>query len=204
MFLTIVSLSMSSPTVRYASKSDVGLILSLIKELAEYEKAGSSVQATEEKLLSSLSFLEPSSSSTTPSFTPGHARTFLIFAPEEPSSTSSDPSDVGQLQQPTCAGIALFFNNYSTWTAQPGIYLEDLFIRPQYRRRGYATLLFQQLAKECERINGARLEWSVLKWNKPSIEFYETAIGAKQMEDWQGMRVDGDDLKKLAQGRTKG
>ena len=191
---------MSSPNIRYASESEVPLILSLINELAGYENANSSVHATEAKLRASLSFLAPTSTASYPTFTPGHARTFLIYAPDDPSPASATPSD--GLIEPRCAGFALFFTNYSTWNAQPGIYLEDLFIRPQYRRRGYATLLFQELAREVEQIGGGRLEWSVLKWNKPSIEFYETAVGARQMDEWQGMRVDGQGLKKLAQGNA--
>lgn len=69
------------------------------------------------------------------------------------------------------AGIALYFHNYSTWRAAPGIWLEDLFVREKYRGRGYGTALITALAKEVEKINGGRLEWSVLKWNTPSINF---------------------------------
>ena len=85
--------------------------------------------------------------------------------------------------------MALYFNNYSTWRAGPGIYLEDLFIRKEYRGRGYGKRLFGELALEVQRIGGFRLEWSVLKWNEPSIRFYH-ALGAKQMDDWMQMRVD--------------
>ena len=93
--------------------------------------------------------------------------------------------------------MALYFNNYSTWRSKPGIYLEDLFVRPQYRKKGYGKLLIQALAQEVLKIDGARLEWSCLKWNEPSLQFYRS-LGAKEMHDWIGLRVDGDDLIKLA------
>lgn len=90
-------------------------------------------------------------------------------------------------------------DNYSTWRAAPGIYLEDLFVRPTYRKRGFGKALLQALGRECIRLNCKRLEWSVLKWNEPSIKFYESeAIGAKMMVEWSGMRVDGENLEKLA------
>lgn len=88
--------------------------------------------------------------------------------------------------------MALFFNNYSTWRAGPGVYLEDLFVRPQYRGKGYGKALFGELAREVQRIGGHRLEWSVLKWNEPSIRFYHS-IGAKQMDEWMQMRVDTEE-----------
>lgn len=99
-----------------------------------------------------------------------------------------------------CCGMALYFNNYSTWRAAPGIYLEDLFVRPKFRGQGYGKLLLQELAREVKRIGGGRLEWSVLKWNTPSITFYE-GIGAKKMDEWMGMRVDNEALDMLADGK---
>lgn len=95
--------------------------------------------------------------------------------------------------------MALFFHNYSTWRAAPGIYLEDLFVRPEYRGRGYGTMLLRELARETERVGGQRLEWSVLKWNEPSLKFYE-GLGAIRMEEWVGMRVDGENLGRMARG----
>lgn len=97
--------------------------------------------------------------------------------------------------------MALYFHNYSTWRAAPGIYLEDLFVRPQYRKRGYGKILLQELARETKRVGGQRLEWSVLKWNKPSIDFYE-GLGAKMMSEWVGMRVDFDGLDRMAEGNS--
>lgn len=93
--------------------------------------------------------------------------------------------------------MALYFTNYSTWRAAPGIYLEDLFIRPAYRKRGYGKRLLGELAREVVGIGGKRLEWSVLKWNEPSIKFYE-GLGAKAMEEWVGMRVDGEGLERMS------
>ena len=158
---------------------DVPTIIAIIKELAEYEKAADSVQATEEKLLNTLSF--PSNPSK------GFAKTILIY----PSSSLSGPHD-------RCAGMALYFHNYSTWQAAPGIYLEDLFVRQEFRGKGYGKALLRRLAQETLGVGGKRLEWSVLKWNKPSIEFYvSSAIGANRMDEWVGCRVEGDALKKL-------
>ncbi|EKG14087.1 hypothetical protein MPH_08830 [Macrophomina phaseolina MS6] len=173
-----------SPSIRLATREDVPTILALIQELAIYENALDSVQATEESLANTLSFGPSPSSQAAPAATSGYAKTFLITAPE------------GEV-----AGMALFFNNYSTWTAKPGIYLEDLFVKPKYRRRGYGKLLIQELAGEVRRINGGRLEWSCLKWNEPSLKFY-AGVGAKQMEEWVGLRVDGEALVNLAEGKA--
>ena len=158
---------------------DVPTILALIHELAAYEKATSSVLATEQTLLNTLSF--PANPSK------GYAKTLLIFA----------PATAAEKAPGKCAGMALFFNNYSTWRAAPGVYLEDLFIKPEYRGRGYGTMLLKELAKETKRIGGERLEWSVLKWNESSIKFYN-GIGAERMEEWVGMRVDDTALEKMA------
>lgn len=177
----------SRPTykIRYATEADVPVILQLIQELAIYEKALHEVLATEQSLLESLSFPDPSAAG---SFTPGFAKTLLICP--LPSSSSSDKEEI--------AGMAMYFHNYSTWHARPGIYLEDLFVRPTYRGRGYGTALIQALARECLRLKCRRLEWSVLKWNQPSIDFYEgPSVGAKMMDEWVGMRVDGERLEAL-------
>ena len=93
--------------------------------------------------------------------------------------------------------MALYFYNYSTWRARPGIYLEDLYVRQTTRGKGYGKALLVALAREVVAMGGGRLEWSVLKWNEPSIKFYE-AIGATMMSEWVGMRVDGDALGRLA------
>ena len=163
------------------------MIAALIQELADYEKEPDSNLATEASLLSTLSF--PSDSSK------GYAKTILIFAP-----ASTVPKDTS-VPTPDCAGMALYFHSYSTWRAAPGIYLEDLFVRPAYRKRGYGKILLKELAQEVKRIGGTRLEWRVLTWNKPSIGFYE-AMGAKPQDEWTGMRVDFDALDKMAEGET--
>ncbi|KAL8640435.1 MAG: hypothetical protein Q9228_002647 [Teloschistes exilis] len=155
----------SDANVRFATEADVPTILALVHELAAYEKASSSVLATEESLLKTLSFAGSSST--------GYARTLLVFPPNSEE----------------CAGLALFFHNYSTWRAAPGIYLEDLFVRPAYRGRGYGKRLLGELARETKRVGGGRLEWSVLKWNEPSLKFYE-GLGAQRMDEWVGMRID--------------
>jgi GNAT superfamily N-acetyltransferase len=157
----------------------VSTIFGLIHELAVYENAADSVKATEESLANTLSFAE-SSSSSSPSFTPGYAKTLLITAPE------------GEV-----CGMALYFYNYSTWTGVPGIYLEDLFVKPAYRKRGYGKALIRELAKEVVKVGGQRLEWSCLDWNTPSLEFYKS-LGAVQKKEWVGLRVDGEALKRLA------
>ncbi|KAL8746034.1 MAG: hypothetical protein Q9190_001901 [Brigantiaea leucoxantha] len=196
----MASAASSDPFIRFAKESDVPTILSLIYELAAYEHASSSVLATESSLRSTLSF--PSSDRS------GYARTLLIFPPSTTTTTTTPipPSSEQPAAEPECAGLALYFTNYSTWRATPGIYLEDLFVRPQYRGRGYGKLLLAELAKEVKRIGGGRLDWSVLKWNEPSLRFYES-LGAKRMDEWVGMRVEDEEedgeqgaLSRLAEG----
>ena len=93
--------------------------------------------------------------------------------------------------------MALYFYNYSTWRARPGIYLEDLFVQPSARGRGHGRRLLVELARQVVAAGGGRLEWSVLRWNEPSIRFYE-AMGARALDEWLGMRVDGPALDRLA------
>ncbi|KAF2258185.1 GCN5-related N-acetyltransferas-like protein [Lojkania enalia] len=174
-------MSSDGATIRHATREDVPAILGLIEALADYEKEKSSCHATEEKLAKTLSFAIPSGSSSEYSFTPGFAKTYILTAPD------------GKV-----AGMALYFYNYSTWKAVPGIYLEDLFVLPEYRKRGYGKALIKTLAKEVVAMGGGRLEWSCLKWNTPSLEFYGS-LGAKQMDGWVGLRVDEDALTKLAE-----
>jgi GNAT superfamily N-acetyltransferase len=94
--------------------------------------------------------------------------------------------------------MALYFFNYSTWRSAPGIYLEDLFVQPAYRGKGYGLALLRRLAAETRKVGGRRLEWSVLTWNEPSIGFYK-GLGAKPMDEWMKMMVEGDEaLARLA------
>lgn len=94
------------------------------------------------------------------------------------------------------AGFALWFNNFSTWLARPGIYLEDLYVRPQFRKRGLGKALLKRLAAMAVQNGWGRVEWWCLKWNKPSLDFYES-LGARQMEEWMPLRVSGDNLDNL-------
>jgi GNAT superfamily N-acetyltransferase len=167
------------------TRSDVPEILAMIHELAAFENESDSVQATKASLLATLSFPKTPNATALSDFTPGFARTFLLLAP------SPDTSKLA------VAGMAMFFTNYSTWRGAPGIYLEDLFVRPAFRRRGYANQLLRELARETQRLGGKRLEWACLKWNEGALGFYD-GLGAKRMEEWVGLRVDGDALGKLA------
>ncbi|MEX2081585.1 MAG: GNAT family N-acetyltransferase, partial [Dehalococcoidia bacterium] len=95
--------------------------------------------------------------------------------------------------------FALFFHNFSTWTGKPGIWLEDLFVRPQFRGHGYGKEMLAELARLAVERGCGRLEWSVVDWNEPSIAFYR-ALGAAAMDDWTTYRLTGDSLLQLAQG----
>ena len=153
--------------IRSAQPADVPLILGLIRELADYEKLSHEVVATEALLHEHL-------------FGSQHRAETLIA------------EDAGG-----AVGFALFFHNFSTFVGRPGIYLEDLFVRPEARGSGLGKALLAHLAQLCSTRDCARLEWSVLDWNAPSIGFYQR-LGAKLMDEWTVMRVDGDALTKLA------
>lgn len=162
-------------------------ILRFIQDLADYEKESDAVQATVETLENTIAFApsgvtspENSLPVTEPTTATRSSRCLLLFN-----------------EQGEAAGMAVYFYNYSTWRAKSGIYLEDLYVDASQRGKGYGKLLLSSLAKEVVAMNGGRLEWSVLKWNEPSIKFYEL-IGATAMNDWVGMRVDGQTLDKLA------
>lgn len=172
-------------TIRAALSTDVSTILRLVNELADYEHALHEVQATEASLKVSLSFPD-TDAATPPGFGSRVARTLLVCPKENPEEV---------------AGMALYFHNYSTWRSTAGIYLEDLYVSPSFRGRGFGKALLQALARQTIESCGenARLDWSVLKWNQPSIDFYESpVIGASMQKEWVGMRVDGEKLQKLA------
>ncbi|KAI5919170.1 N-acetyltransferase [Camillea tinctor] len=172
--------------VRHARREDVPTILELIRELADYEHELNAVEATEATLLSTIAFAPDGVESTS-------------TAPDTESTSPTKPARCLLLfnEQDKPAGMALYFYNYSTWRAKAGIYLEDLFVRSSERKKGYGKKLLVELAKEVVAMEGGRLEWSVLKWNEPSIKFYES-IGATPMNEWVGMRVDREGLTKLA------
>ena len=153
--------------IERAAPRDVPLILRLIKALAEYERMSGDVVATEEGLRETLFGARPS------------AEVVIAYAGEEP------------------AGFALFFQNYSTFLGRPGLYLEDLFVVPEYRGRGYGKALLQHLASLAVERGCGRFEWSVLDWNEPAIGFYKK-LGAKPMDAWTIFRVTGDELHRLA------
>jgi GNAT superfamily N-acetyltransferase len=155
------------PLIRPARPGDEAIVLSFIRELAEYEKLLDSVIATEDSIRAALFGPAP--------------RVFCDIAESD-----------GE-----AAGFALWFYNYSTFLARHGIYLEDLFVRPRFRGRGIGKALLVNLAARVVREGCGRLEWAVLDWNTPSIDFYES-LGAVAMKEWQVYRLTGDALKKLA------
>ena len=160
----------------------------MIKELAAHEKAEDKVEATEDSLRRTLTF--PHS----PTHQHGYAKALILRLPTKPTHAGDEPKAV--------AGMAVYFNNYSTWRSKPGVYLEDLFVRGQYRKRGYGKMLITALAQEVMRVGGARLEWCCLRNNTGSLAFYDS-LGAKQMTDWVSLRVDGKALEDLAFGKTE-
>jgi len=164
--------------IRAAERKDVSLILAFIKELADYEKLGDQVGATEEKLVASL-FAEP-------------AFVEVLIA--------EAVADDGAMD---AAGFALYFHNYSTFLGQPGIFLEDLFVRPEFRGIGIGIGLLRELAKKTIEKNCGRLDWMVLDWNEPAIGFFRT-IGARRVDGFVPYRLCGDALQRLAQSGQDG
>lgn len=152
--------------IRPAVEADLPQIHALIRELAEYERLSHVVIATEERLHATLFCARP-------------AAEVLI-------------ASLGSIT----VGFALFFQNYSTFLAQPGLYLEDLFVRLDYRGRGVGRALLAKLAAIAVERNYGRVEWAVLDWNEPAIQFYKS-LGAKPMDDWTVMRLTGEELRKL-------
>jgi GNAT superfamily N-acetyltransferase len=153
--------------IRPATPDDVPAILQLIKELAEDERAPWAVEATEELLHSSLFGREP--------------RVYVHIAEQD-----------GE-----AVGFALWFLNFSTWLGRHGIYLEDLYVRPQHRGHGHGLALLAELARICVERGYGRLEWWVLDWNEPAVGFYRS-IGALPMDEWTVQRLTGDALAALA------
>lgn len=160
---------MPAPLIRSATRDDVPLILEFIRGLADYEKLTHEVEATEEKLRATLF---PDAGAAT-------AHCVLAFDGATP------------------AGFAIFFFNYSTFLARPGLYLEDLFVRPDFRGRGIGKALLLHLAKLANARGCGRMEWTVLDWNQPAVEFYES-LGAKRMKEWQICRLTGAALTQYA------
>lgn len=155
------------PSIRFAGAADTPVILRFIRALAAYEKLEHDCVADEDSLKATL-------------FGPAPFAEVLLI------------EEAGEAQ-----GFALFFHNYSTFLAKPGIYLEDLFVDPAQRGKGYGKALLAKLAEIAVARGCGRLEWSVLDWNQPSIDFY-LSLGARPMDEWTIYRMDGDALKTLA------
>ena len=157
------------PTLESPRCRDVLVVLSLIRELAEYENALEQFIATEQSL----------------------------DATSKDRKAEDSEQGTGNLEE--IAGFALYFHNYSSWISRPSIFLEDLFVRPQHRGKGYGTALLSALAVEVAEIDGARLDWTVSRWNETSIRFYESkVIGASMLMEKAWMRIEGLELKRLA------
>ena len=170
--------------LRRVSPADIPQILQLIKDLAEYEEEPDAVRATEESLHAHLFGENPAVF--------GHV--VEVVDGDVVASSGAENGDVAPGEEPRLAGMALWFLNFSTWECTHGIYLEDLYVRPEYRKNGLGKLLLQQLAHLCVARGYQRMEWSVLKWNEPSIQFYKS-FGAYPMSGWDTYRLDGDALQ---------
>jgi GNAT superfamily N-acetyltransferase len=153
--------------IRPATEGDVPLILDLVRELAEYEQLSGEVVATEEDFRDSL-FGDRRVAEALLGYVEGEA-----------------------------VGFVLFFHNFSTFLGRPGIYLEDLYVRPAFRGSGMGRALLNRVARLARDRDCGRLEWSVLKWNEPAIGFYES-LGAAPMDGWTVYRLSGDELRTLA------
>jgi GNAT superfamily N-acetyltransferase len=154
-------------TIRPATVCDVPIILELIRDLATYERAPNEVTATEQGLADVLFGEKPAS------------EVLLLF------------------EKDRAVGFAVFFHNFSTWLGRPGLYLEDLFVRPEDRGKGYGRALLIELAKIARDRGCGRMEWAVLDWNEPAINFYRK-LGAKPMDEWTVFRLTRDGIAKLA------
>src|SRR6266566_3906005 len=153
--------------IRPASVEDVPVILELIRDLATYERAPHEVTATEKQLADVLFGEKPA------------AEVLLAFETESP------------------VGFAVYFYNFSTWLGRAGLYLEDLFVKPEKRGKGYGRALLVELAKIARDRGCGRMEWAVLNWNEPAIKFYR-ALGAKPMDEWTVFRLTPEEIAKLA------
>lgn len=158
-----------SPSIRTATAADAAQVFQFIQDLAAYEKLSHEVQATQADIARDLFGPAP--------------RAFC---------------DIAELDG-EAVGFALWFYSYSTFLGRHGIYLEDLFVRPERRGGGAGKALLRALAQRCLAENLGRLEWAVLDWNAPAIAFYD-AIGAARMDDWIVRRLTGEPLARLAEG----
>ncbi|MBA2340441.1 MAG: GNAT family N-acetyltransferase [Pyrinomonadaceae bacterium] len=162
-----MNLSIEHLRIEKASEHDTGLILSFIKELAEYERLSHAVVATEDLLREALFGERPV------------AEVLIGYYKDAP------------------VGFALFFHNISTFLGRRGIYLEDLYVKPEARGKGVGRAMLIYLARLAKERNCGRLEWAVLDWNEPAIKFYKN-LGAEALDEWTTFRVTGDALERLA------
>jgi GNAT superfamily N-acetyltransferase len=158
---------MSDLEIRTVTDADLPVILSLIRELAEYERAPDAVIATEEGLRDVLFGEKPA------------AKVLLALEKGAP------------------VGFAVYFHNFSTWLGRPGLYLEDLFVRPAERGKGYGRALLERLAQIAKECGCGRMEWAVLDWNEPAIQFYRK-LGAQPMDEWTVFRLTDEGIARLA------
>ncbi|HEY4921574.1 MAG TPA: GNAT family N-acetyltransferase [Xanthobacteraceae bacterium] len=154
-------------SIRSACPGEAGLVFAFVRELAAYERLADAVDASEAMLDAALFGRDP--------------RVFCDIAEWDGAP----------------AGFALWFPNFSTFRGRHGIYLEDIFVRPPYRRRGIGRALFHHLARHCVERGWTRFEWAVLDWNAPSIAFYRS-LGAQLLDEWTVCRISGDALTRLA------
>jgi len=162
-----MAIYMTNFEIRTTTEADVPIILSLIRELADYERAPDAVVATEAGLREVLFGANRS------------AEVLLALENGKP------------------VGFAVYFYNFSTWLGRPGLYLEDLFVRPNVRGRGYGRALLERLAQIAQERGCGRMEWAVLDWNDPAIQFYRK-LGAEPMNEWTGFRLTKEGIAKLA------
>jgi GNAT superfamily N-acetyltransferase len=153
--------------IRTAQREDAGLLFSMIQELADYEQASDRVRGSQQQLAAAL--FDP----------PAAAEAVIAEVAGQP------------------VGVALFFSTFSTWLCQPGIWLEDLYVRPEHRGDGVGRALLAHLARLAVERGCGRVEWSALDWNTPALKFYDR-LGAARLDDWKGFRLEGDSLRRLA------
>jgi len=158
---------MTNFEIRPATEADIPVILGLIRDLATYERAPDAVVATEPGLREVLFGAKPS------------AQVLLALEDGEP------------------VGFAVYFHNFSTWLGRPGLYLEDLFVRPEERGKGYGRALLERLAQIAKERGCGRMEWAVLDWNEPAIQFYRK-LGAQPMDEWTVFRLTSEGIAALA------
>ncbi|MFQ5583487.1 MAG: GNAT family N-acetyltransferase [Calditrichia bacterium] len=162
--------------IRTAGEEDIAIILQLVSELAEYERLSHKITATSD-----------------------HFREFGFGAEKY---FRAIIAEYGIEEELRVSGFALYFFTFSTFLGQPTLYLEDLFVKPQYRGNGIGLALLKELAKIAVQKKCGRMEWSVLDWNKPAIKFYE-ALGARALSDWTVFRLEESGIKKLSQLKTE-